>query len=99
MSGHLWQLAEQLVALAFFDRDTTSDTKRRMVETLRVDGSSEIKKQTIIDEEYDQQRTLDRFVTSNTMTFFHILGIDLTFLTTDPEDWINMRIIALRKKW
>jgi len=59
-----------------------------MVEALRVDGFTEIKKQTIIDEEDVQQRTLDQFVTSNTMTFFHILGIDPTFLTTDPEDWI-----------
>jgi len=30
MSRHLWYLTEQLVALAFFDRDTTSDTKPRM---------------------------------------------------------------------
>jgi len=88
MSGHLWYLAEQLVALAFFDRDTTSDTKRHMVAVLRVDGSTEIKKRTIIDEEDVPQHSLDRSVKSNKMTFFHIIGIDPSFHTTDPEDWI-----------
>jgi len=57
-----------------------------MVEALRVDGSTEKKKRTIIDKENVQQHTLDGFVTSNTMTFFHILGIDPTFLNTDPEN-------------
>ena len=89
MFGHLWYLAEQIVALAFFDRDTTSDTKRRMVQALQVDGSTEIRKRATVDEKDIRQQTLDRFVTSNTMRFFRILGIEPVFLNIDPEDWSN----------
>jgi hypothetical protein len=59
MSGHLWYFAEQPVALAFFDQDTSSDTKRRMVQALGLQGSTEIRKRATVDEEDIQQYTLD----------------------------------------
>ena len=46
MFGHLWYLAEQPVALAFFDQDTSSDTKRRMVQVVGVQGFTDIWKRT-----------------------------------------------------
>lgn len=90
LSGHLWYIGEELVALAFFDRNVSCDEKRLMVQALQSEGNQEIQRRVdtdSIDETTIDTRNLHDFVTANTRRFFEILGLDSHFLDADPESW------------
>jgi len=64
------QLSEELVALAFFDKDVDASEKRTMVEGLRHVGEEDTPKRTSVDQSTIPDKRLSSFVTSNTKNFF-----------------------------
>jgi hypothetical protein len=89
MAHHLWYLSEELVGLALFDENVSSSVKRLMVEALNTQGTERPAKRPEIDLKVfgDHSKTLEQFVTTNTMTLFQLLNMPSGFLSTDPETW------------
>lgn len=85
LSGQLWYLSEELVALAFFDKDVDASEKRAMVEGLRHVGEEDPPKRTSVDQSTIPDKRLSSFVTSNTKNFFQVLAIPDSFLATDQD--------------
>ena len=85
LSGHLWYLSEELVALAFFDQEVPDDMKRQMVVSLSKVGDEEPSKRP--QREDCENKCLADFVTINTRQFFQKLKLDQKFLDEDPSTW------------
>lgn len=93
MSNHLLYLADEPVALAFFDKSVTVEEKREMVKSLQneSDGTKRLMiKPKDVTETFKQKRLSD-FVSKNTKQFFKRFGIDDTFLKQDPNKWAEMK--------
>jgi len=86
-SNHMWYLSEELVGLALFDSRVFSSTKRLMVESFSKQGTDAPMKHPEVGLETFPTRTLDSFVTSNSMNLFHCLQLPNDFLSTDPDTW------------
>lgn len=86
---HLWYLSEPLVALAFFDDDTSLTVKRDMVTALEEEGSDDPPRRVTIEMTSDAiaSKCLADFVTSGSTKFFRVMDIDTEFLAFDPADW------------
>jgi len=87
--GHLWYLGEELVALAFFDKKVTTETKREMVRALKQSGAINVPKRATIEKQLIQEKCLENFVSKNTLRFFRVMEIDCKFLDVDPYDWFS----------
>ena len=87
LSGHLWYLSEELVALAFFDDKVSNETKRKMVQGLNTDAEKEPAKRITIDQSAIQGKNLEDFVSSNTRKFFQSLDLPSEFLNDDQAEW------------
>src|SRR6218665_2343055 len=85
LCGQLWYLSEDLVALAFFDRDVDASEKRAMVEGLRRVGEDDLPKRISVDQSTIPDKRLSSFFTSNIQNFFQVLAIHDSFLATDPD--------------
>src|SRR6218665_1873871 len=85
LSGQLWYLSEELVALAFLDKDVDASEKRAMVEGLRHVGEEDPPKRTSVDQSTIPYKKLSSFVISNTKFFFQVLVIPDFFLATDQD--------------
>src|SRR6218665_844680 len=70
LCGQLWYLSEELVALAFFDRDVDASEKREMVEGQRRVGEEDPPKRISVDPSTLHDKRLSSFVTSDTKNFF-----------------------------
>src|SRR6218665_2437488 len=89
LCGQLWYLSEELVALAFFDRDVDASEKRAMVEGLRRVGEDDLPKRISVDQSTIPDKRLSSFVTSNTKNFLQVLAIPDSFLATNPYTWLS----------
>jgi hypothetical protein len=89
LSGQLWYLSEELVALAFFDQQVDVTEKQSMVEALAHQGTEDPPKRITLDHSKISNMQLHDFVTHNTMNFFHILSIPSSFLAADPNSWAS----------
>lgn len=89
LCGQLWYLSEELIGLAFFDRGVDATEKRAMVEALCHEGTEGPPKRITVDKTTVTNKNLQDFVTHNTRNFFHILSIPDSFLSTDPETWVD----------
>ena len=87
LSGHLWYLSKELVALAFFDDKVSTETKRKMVQGLNIDGEEEPPKRITIDQSAIHAKNLEDFVSSNTRRFFQFLHLPSEFLKNNPTEW------------
>jgi hypothetical protein len=87
MCGQLWYLNEELVALAFFDRDVDGFEKRAMIEALKHEGKEYPPKRISVEPSKITEKRLRDFVTKNTRNFFRILSLPDSFLETDPDTW------------
>jgi hypothetical protein len=87
LCGQLWYLSEELVALAFFDRDVDVIEKKAMVEALARQGTEDLPKRITVNHSQDQLEAVARLFTHNTMNFFRILSTPSSFLTADPNSW------------
>lgn len=86
-ASHLWYLSEELVGLALFDDRVFSSTKRLMVASLDKEEKDKPAKRAEVDMSSFQSRTIDQFVTSNSINLFHILKLPTEFLSVDPDTW------------
>ena len=87
---HLWYLSEELVGLAFFDKNVSVDSKRNMVHALKENmGGINLNppKRIQLDVEKCVDMKIEQFVTRNTILFFQRLNISTSFFDSDPEDW------------
>lgn len=99
---HLWYLSPENVALAFFDKEVSLQTKRRMREMmldLEVDKNKEKDQQ--MDNEDESRKVeinfddvedvlksdLAQFITSETTQFFSRFEIKMDFIKKDPTEW------------
>ena len=81
MSGHLWYLLEELVALAFIDDGVPKEEKCQMLHAMKsVSGDEEPTKRIKIDLDTLQEKDLHHFTTKNTTSFFHKLNLKTDFL-------------------
>src|SRR6218665_655064 len=85
LCGQLWYLSEELVALAFFERDVDASEKRAMVEGLRRVVEEDPPKRISVDQSTIRDKRLSSFFTSNTKNFFQVLAIPDSFLATHPD--------------
>lgn len=92
---HLWYLAEETIALAFFDDNISHEQKRKMVETLHdqppKNDETRVFRLIIPRSQMSnvQDWELHEFITENTITFFDRFKTSATFLNEDPADWKN----------
>lgn len=93
LERHLWYLGEELVGLAFFDSEISIEEKRRMLTAVKTRQGSvkNLKRLSCLPDTTIQDLTIDLFVTTNTIEFFNKLGIDHTFLDTDPTNWYSRK--------
>lgn len=92
LTGHLWYLSEELIALAFFDSKVSLQCKKKMVKSLKQRDSNEknFKRAQLQDVHKCLELKLHDFVSKRTMVFFNCLGISTEFLKEDPETWENL---------
>lgn len=87
--NHLWYLAPETVALAFFDSDVSLEEKRNMVRHLQ-SPEPIVKLQDdrkISDPKLLQRNNLSDFVSYKTKNFFDAFGLTTEFLKHDPSIW------------
>lgn len=86
---HLWYLNEELVSLAFFDSDVSTEMKREMIDSLKKIGPEIPDKRIALDFQDTSipEKTLANFVTNNSRSFFEKLSLSSTFLEFDPSEW------------
>ena len=100
MSQHLWYLSELCIALAFFDYNVSVSEKKLMVDSFKNAESKDGLKKLSAKGIAFTSRKLSDSVTTKTMEFFSILGMDSIFLSTDPTFWqddetyLRNRVIA-----
>lgn len=73
--GHLWCLSEELVALAFFTPDVSTDMKIQMKTTDDTEGTEHLPDRISVDIENTQILTLAEFVTKNIANFSITVGL------------------------
>jgi len=89
LCGQLWYFSEELVALAFFDRDVDASEKGAKAEGLRRMGGEDSPKRISVDQSTIRDKRLSSFITSNTKNFFKALAITDSILATDPDTWFS----------
>lgn len=87
IKNHLWYLSETLVALSFFDKRVTNETKSKMVTALQNNGFDYQPLKPTVDLEVVPLKSLDNFVSNNTMNFFKILDLGMEFINSNVENW------------
>ena len=86
-SRHLWYLSETLVGLSLFDPSVSDDDKREMVSNMRTIEGSEDPPKRIAPLQNPMEKRLPDFFTTSSKLLFEILGLDDSFLDTEPEQW------------
>jgi len=91
LTDHLWYLSSDLVPLALFDDEVTTETKKKMIEAMeRGNGEEEEdspKRAQLLPSVEVSKLTLDQFTNPSSKRFFRILKIESSFLQQDPTDW------------
>lgn len=89
--NHLWYLSPEAVALAFFDQKVSADTKRKMINAMNVEQTTNesIKRIIIKADEIPQvlEKGIENFVTAKTVNFFDRFNISRDFMQTDSSIW------------
>ncbi|CAI6374941.1 unnamed protein product [Macrosiphum euphorbiae] len=89
--GHLWYLAPETVALAFFDTNLTIETKIKMVDSIKLNNlTSEINKRIIVSPNEVTQimkKEIYDFIYVESTSFFSRFGISTSFLEQHPSMW------------
>ena len=84
LCNHLWYLAPETAALAFFDDEIGCDTKKRLVEAPdKIDNSDKsVKKFEIFpnDVEFSLTKGIENFISQNKRGFFVRFSIPVDFL-------------------
>ena len=86
-SGHLWYLSETLIALGFFDSEIPVETKAKMAEALKIEGTHTPVRRISLEEDSILSKQLWNFVSANTKEFFTKMDIRQEFLQEYPSFW------------
>lgn len=85
---HLWYLSEKMVALAFFDKEVSIDSKIAMVRELNsTKFQNDVNRPAISTTMNCCNLSLSNFVSKRTKMFFQILEISTDFLKIHPYRW------------
>jgi adenylate/nucleoside-diphosphate kinase len=91
LCGHLWYLAPETAALAFFDTNLTIQTKIKMVDSIKLNNlTSKINKRIIISPNEVTQimkKEIYDFIYIESTSFFSRFGIPTSFLEQHPSMW------------
>lgn len=93
LSLHLWYLAPETAAMAFFDRSVPLEIKSNMVKALNSNFGNEIEipKHYMLSKNESMETLatceLDHFIDSRSVEFFKRFGIDEEFLKQDISSW------------
>lgn len=92
LASHLWYLSPEMVALALFDQEVTTETKRHIVRAIKDDpeddaGDTPPNKATVPRGAIAECKIED-FASSSTMSFFGKMNMEHAFLDVDPEEWM-----------
>lgn len=89
LTKHLWYLAEENVALSFFDAEVTILEKQRMVENLNLQEPIIKLKQSreIQNIQSISEACLSDFVSHRTKNLFSVFGLAFDFLQEHPTSW------------
>lgn len=88
-----WYLAEETIALAFFDNNVTVEEKQQMVQTLKTQSkpNEDTRIFRLIIPELQMRNInewhLNNFITENTVNFFTRFNISISFLEIHPSEW------------
>ena len=85
----------------FFDDAVDNAMKRKMIDALKKQGdvSDEPPKRIQLDQSVILEKELDDFVTSRTLSFFDIMGLNADFLMhADPDSWVTFDDFQLANK-
>lgn len=91
VTGHLWYLTQETVALGFFDKQVSNEVKVKMCEALKSTKSTgrDLKRITIMKKSYQEllSKDLSYFVTQGSRFIFDLFHISMDFLDKDPSEW------------
>ncbi|KAE8748796.1 hypothetical protein FOCC_FOCC004390 [Frankliniella occidentalis] len=87
-TGHLWYLSEDLVGLSIFDSRLSAEEKKRIVQAMRDNpGNPDPPKRISINLKAVAKMELSEFVSQNSRVALDSLGMPLSFLDKEPEEW------------
>ena len=87
LASHMWNLSEELVGLALFDRNLSNSIKQKIIQGLTNEGNDDPPKKVQINMQTIHDSELNEFVTSKSKVNFQKLNIPTSFLDKDPEFW------------
>jgi hypothetical protein len=87
LAGHLWYLSEELIGLAFFDKNVPAAVKRLMILALEKEGHEDPPKRIQVDLQKIKSCGLEDFVTQRSRVLFERMNLPDSFLKADPETW------------
>ena len=97
--NHLWYLAPETSAIAFFDKDIQVDIKRKMIMALTAPTNfdedfedappKKLNYNSLMMIESLRKASMDNFITRQSLLFFDRFGLDKEFLRKDCESWMN----------
>jgi len=98
--NHLWYLTQENIALAFFDKHISCETKTKMAKMLKTNANDNVdtdENNTFADKRihlnvnevpnFINNYFIEDFVSSKTIRFFERFNINLSFIETDPSTW------------
>lgn len=102
MTNHLWYLAEELMAMAFYDNSVSTEEKKKMVENLNRPPFEYVPKNNKTNPEDIRKsdptlqelmsytsKNLSDFVTEKTLSFFDRFCLSTEFMQYDPSTWMD----------
>ena len=80
-------VTENLIGLAFFDKNVPAAVKRQMVHALENEGHKDPPKRIQFDLGKIQEKGLEDFVIQRSRMLFERVDLPDSFLEADPETW------------
>lgn len=87
LASHLWYLSEELVGLSLFDDSVPHDMKAKIVQKMGEEGLENPPKRAVVDLNDIQNKTLEDFASTNSLTLFNRMGLQTSFIETNPASW------------
>ena len=86
--NHLWYIAPETAAMAFFDKSLSLQSKRMMLAALHNESSGDVAKKIVVKDMHSfRNLEIHDFINEDSFKMFDRLNIPITFLSTDPELW------------
>jgi hypothetical protein len=86
-SRHLWYIGGELIALSFFDRNVSVETKIKMFYAMNRPADGSTSKRRTVDLSNVAELTLPDFVTQSVMQLIDSLMLPSEYLSVSPAEW------------